>query len=76
MITGLAREIKSLMLWHAAQLALWLLERAQERSSAGNSIFRRSKGGTSQIASSTWVNSKFVRMLESSSLNSHRSVTC
>jgi hypothetical protein len=53
MITGLAREIKSLMLWHAAQLALWLLERAQERSSAGNSIFRRSKGGTSQIASST-----------------------
>jgi len=36
MITGLARETRSLMLWRAAQLVLWLQAQAQERSSAGN----------------------------------------
>ena len=74
MITGLARETRSLMLWRAAQLVLWLQAQAQERSSAGNWTSRRSHDEASKIAQSTSVNSKYARMLEYSLLNFHRSV--
>ena len=73
-IIAQARATKSSMLWLAALRVSSSQAQALVRSSAGNSILWKYRAETRLIATSTWVNIKYAKMLACNLQSFHQRV--